>query len=157
MRHDLHARSIRWDFCSQRPRSRALEPSLIRFFFHPEQCFPLTNSSIIPPNHPNSSEPYHPNGAKDPTWDQLAHRQIETIQIHAPGNSSTWDVPFKKELQLHWDGGACMLCNAPNHKANYSFSILCEVSIIGTPTEKIQMKKQAGLKRFNTTQDHWTW
>ena len=37
------------------PRSRALEPGLIRFFFYPEQCFPLTNSSRIPPNHPNSS------------------------------------------------------------------------------------------------------
>ena len=35
------------------PRSRALKPGLIRFFFHPEQCFPLTNSSRfiqIPPN-----------------------------------------------------------------------------------------------------------
>ena len=37
------------------PRSRALKPGLIRFFFHPEQCFPLTESSRIPPNHPNSS------------------------------------------------------------------------------------------------------
>jgi len=26
-------------------RSRALKPGLIRFFFHSEQCFPLTNSS----------------------------------------------------------------------------------------------------------------
>jgi len=33
---------------------RALEP-LIRFFFYPKQCFPLTNSSRIPANHPNSS------------------------------------------------------------------------------------------------------
>ena len=36
-------------------RSRALKPGLIRFFFHLEQYFPLTDSSSIPPNHPNSS------------------------------------------------------------------------------------------------------
>ena len=35
--------------------SRALKPGLIRFFFHPKQCFSLTDSSRIPPNHPNSS------------------------------------------------------------------------------------------------------
>jgi len=37
-------------------------------------------------------------------WDQLAHRQIETIQIHVPGNSSTWDVPFKNRITaaLRW-------------------------------------------------------
>ena len=39
----------------QSPRSRALKSGLIHFFFHPEQCFPLTDSSRIPPNHPNSS------------------------------------------------------------------------------------------------------
>ena len=38
-----------------RPRSRVLKPGLIRLFFHLEQCFSLTNSSSIPPNHPNSS------------------------------------------------------------------------------------------------------
>ena len=35
-------------------RSRALKPGIC-FFFHPEQCFSLTNSSSIPLNHPNSS------------------------------------------------------------------------------------------------------
>ena len=39
-----------------RPRSRALKPGLIHLFFHPEQCFSLTNSSSIPPNHPDSSK-----------------------------------------------------------------------------------------------------
>ena len=38
------------------PRSRALEPGLIRLFFYPEQYFSLTDSSSIPPNHSNSSE-----------------------------------------------------------------------------------------------------
>ena len=37
-----------------RPRLRAFKSGLICFFFHPEQCFSLTNSSSIPPNHPNS-------------------------------------------------------------------------------------------------------
>jgi len=37
------------------PRSRALKSGLIRLFFHPEQCFSLTNSSSIPLNHPDSS------------------------------------------------------------------------------------------------------
>ena len=35
--------------CCHWPRSRALKPSLIRFFFHPKQYFSLTNSSSIPP------------------------------------------------------------------------------------------------------------
>ena len=39
--------------CFLWPRSHALKPDLIRFFFHSEQCFPLTNSSRfiqIPPS-----------------------------------------------------------------------------------------------------------
>ena len=40
---------------SLRPRSHILKPDLIHLFFHSEQCFSLTNSSSIPPNHPNSS------------------------------------------------------------------------------------------------------
>ena len=38
------------------PRSRVLEPGLIRLFFHLKQCFSLTDSSSIPPNHPDSSK-----------------------------------------------------------------------------------------------------
>ena len=41
--------------CRVRPRSRALKLGLIRFFFYPEQYFPLTNSSRISSNHSNSS------------------------------------------------------------------------------------------------------
>ena len=36
--------------------SRALKSGLIGLFFHPEQCFSLTNSSSIPPNHSDSSK-----------------------------------------------------------------------------------------------------
>ena len=38
-----------------RIRSRVLKPGLIHLFFHSEQCFSLTNSSSIPPNHPDFS------------------------------------------------------------------------------------------------------
>ena len=41
---------------SLRPRSHILKPDLIRLFFHSEQCFSLTNSSSISPNHPDSSK-----------------------------------------------------------------------------------------------------
>jgi len=51
----LHPPSIRPSTATL-ARSRALKPGLIRFFFFiPEQYFSLTNSSSIPPNHPNSS------------------------------------------------------------------------------------------------------
>jgi uncharacterized ferritin-like protein (DUF455 family) len=47
--------------------------------------------------------------------------------------------------------------NAPNHKKRTAvFSILLREVSTGTLKQKIQMKQQAqaGLKRFNTTQDH---
>ena len=48
-------RILLWSRITLWPRSCALKPGLIRFFFHLKQCFSLTNSSRIPPNHPNSS------------------------------------------------------------------------------------------------------
>ena len=41
-----------------------LKLGLIRLFFHPEQCFSLTNSSSITPNHPNPSSRTPPNTRK---------------------------------------------------------------------------------------------
>ena len=48
--------SLTFDNIRYWPCSRALKPGLIRLFFYSEQCFSLTNSSSIPPNHLNSSK-----------------------------------------------------------------------------------------------------
>ena len=47
----------------QWPRSRAFKPCLIRFFFHPEQYFPLTNLSRFIQKHPDSFKFLPVNGA----------------------------------------------------------------------------------------------
>ena len=61
----LHQQDVQWwenighlEIATNRywSRLRVLKPDWIRLFFHPKQCFSLTNFSSIPSNHPNSSK-----------------------------------------------------------------------------------------------------
>ena len=61
-------------------RSCALKPGLIRLFFYLEQCFPLTNSSNISPNHPDSS--------RIQTSEQALYFDATVLQLHL------WAVAF---------------------------------------------------------------